>query len=166
MAKCANCSSKIWLGGAKWASLDFCDEACEQKLKAYFVLQIFPLPELQQMIEEVHSGQCPVCKGLGPVDVCCSYKVSGVMCCQRCARRRKLKAGIHCLVFGWWSPKALGSNVFYAPYNLFGAAFARSASRPSRDLETAIVSWLADQNMAAIQNAVKEEWKKVPNKTM
>ena len=122
MAVCAACNSRIFLGGTSWGSLTCCDDACVVRLKTELTRAMVPANELEQEVERVHGGACPECGGEGPNDVYTAKKVTGMLvavqwaedkhvCCCACGKKAKWKAALHCATLGWWSPKALLTNL-------------------------------------------------------
>jgi len=121
---------------------------------------MIPSNELEKEIESMHSGSCPKCKGEGPNDLYTAKKVTGmilavqwstdtVVGCASCGKKMKYKTLLHCLFFGWWSPKAFLTNIFYIPYNLVSALFlTKSSMKPSSSLENIVCMLIAQNNMA------------------
>lgn len=168
MAVCAACNSRIFLGGTSWGSLTCCDDACVVKLKTELTRAMVPANELEQEVERVHGGACPECGGEGPNDVYTAKKVTGMLvavqwaedkhvCCCACGKKAKWKAALHCATLGWWSPKALLTNLVYLPWNIVGAiAFTKPALRPSKTLDGLVCQIVADANMAKFIAAYRE----------
>ncbi len=130
MAKCAFCSSTILFGGTRQGEARFCNAKCEQRGVLASVANQLPAHQVDPFVRMVHSGDCPQCGGVGPVDVHVSYRVWSAllmtswssrpaMCCKRCGVKKRLGDAAFSLVLGWWgipwgiliTPVQLGRNV-------------------------------------------------------
>jgi Fe-S-cluster-containing dehydrogenase component len=74
MAKCDFCGSTIILGGTKEGEKRYCNEQCHQKGMLLAIAEKMPEEQVKQLVQQVHQGLCPKCKGNGPVDVHTSYR--------------------------------------------------------------------------------------------
>ena len=142
MKRCTHCRTLILFGGIRDGENRYCKQACyeahvrTQAMEATH--QAFDAdPELyegeQQTIEDaldqLHQGDCPICKREGPIDIHFSffvysfgvatvYKATPNLCCRRCARSRQLGGLFGSALFGWWgfpfglliTPVYLGKN--------------------------------------------------------
>src|SRR5215469_826877 len=70
MPKCDYCGSTIIMGGVRTANQQrFCNNRCAQNAYVLSASQNIPQADIDRQVEEVWRGNCPKCKGLGPVDV-------------------------------------------------------------------------------------------------
>jgi hypothetical protein len=85
-----------------------------------------------------------------------------VLCCAKCGRKNRLTAALHCLLLGWWSPRAAVFNLFVLPANIIGFLFIRQPRAPSSALMTLVKAQIADdmlQELAASEDAkVGSSW--------
>ncbi len=123
-------------------------------------------PELVQFeIERIHSGNCPVCKGPGPVDVYYSRWVrsfivatqwgsSSALSCRPCRNKKWLQDTTTTVAMGWWG---FPSGIVLTPIVLLrnGWEFycGPKASRPSKRLHPVASARLGATVAAACQMA-------------
>jgi hypothetical protein len=159
MKKCAACKSIILMGGATWGAWTICSDRCLPALKQALTRQMVPANDIEQQTETVHRAVCVMCKGPGPNDVYFSKRLTGMLvavqwsterhlCCSSCAKSKKLRAALHCLFLGWWSPKALFLNLYFLPYNLISALAVSPTQRPTRHLTEVVMEIIATNNAA------------------
>jgi hypothetical protein len=177
MAKCGACNSTILMGGTQWSAWACCDDNCVSKLKRALTGKFVPMQDIQQETETLHAGTCVLCKRAGPNDVYSTRKVTGMIlavqwsqdrhvCCAKCAKSKRFGAALHCLFLGWWSPKALITNVFFLPYNLISVLFTRPTKQPSKALTNMVMEIIADNNAAKFAAMVQQgdEQKQKPSR--
>jgi hypothetical protein len=113
MAKCGYCGSTIIMGGASADGRRFCNNKCLQNAYILSASKHIPADVLEQEIEGVWRGNCPECRGLGPIDVHKVHKLWSALvltrwtttpkvCCRSCAARSQLGGVVFSLVLGWW----------------------------------------------------------------
>jgi len=113
MARCANCNKIILFGGTRDGAHQFCNATCYNNARTAAVAQILPQDDVEALLNQLHTGPCPLCKGPGPVDVHMAYTVysmlvltqrrqSGRICCRSCGVKHQTKAIALSALFGWW----------------------------------------------------------------
>lgn len=113
MANCSYCNSFILFGGASDETGRYCNDRCQQAGHLLLISQQIPLEELENLTNAVHQGNCPRCKGRGPVDVHKAHKVwsallltswnsSPEISCKSCATKRQIGATLFSGILGWW----------------------------------------------------------------
>src|SRR5947208_3404803 len=101
MAKCGYCGSTIIMGGVRAGAQRFCNNKCHQNAYVLSVAQQVPPDMLERQMEEVFRGNCPECRGPGPIDVhkihrvwsalvLTSWSSSQKVCCRSCATRSQI----------------------------------------------------------------------------
>ncbi len=166
MNKCGACGSRILMGGTYWSAWVFCDESCATNLKIALTEKLIPEADIEKQVSEVHQGACIQCSKEGPNDVYTTKKVTGMLlaaqwsteehvCCSKCAKKKKGSALLHCLLLGWWSPKAALTNIMYIPYNLFGMLLSKPTPFPSKSLTKSVKIILANQNSRAFADSMR-----------
>lgn len=143
MAKCGYCGSTIFMGGVRAGSQRFCNNKCYQDSKALSYSSIVPNDELERQLEEVWRGNCPKCRGLGPIDV---HRIS----CRSCATRRQLGGVGFSLLLGWWGiPWGLILTPVQITRNVLGMVRGPSSSGPSAELRKILLVNLGSKAVAA-----------------
>ncbi|HEX6705623.1 MAG TPA: hypothetical protein VF169_12745 [Albitalea sp.] len=165
MASCAYCSTTILFGGTREGDLRFCNAKCQANGTLSRVATQLPREDVERYLGEVHRGNCPQCRGDGPVDLHTSYRVWSAVfltqwssrpavCCKRCGTKRKIGDMVFSLVLGWWGlPWGLLMTPVQLGRNLVGAFRTPDPSRPSPALEKVLRLQLAAGAMAARQRA-------------
>ena len=163
MDKCDYCGSRIFFGGVRQDGRRFCNNKCYQEGYLLPMSNEVPADVVQQQIDTVHQGNCPKCRGRGPVDVHTSYKVYSLIyitrwssmpqiSCQSCGRNKQLLMAGFCLLFGWWGiPSGLILTPVQITRNLMGVFSPPDPRRPSALLEKLIRLHVARQVLANSQ---------------
>jgi hypothetical protein len=135
MASCDYCGETVRFIGTKLGRRLYCNKLCAERGRNLLDSQPIPEHEVHQHVLSVHQGSCPICGGVGPVDVYKSYMVWSVMmitccssapevCCRSCGRKLQLGAAAYCLVFGWLGPRLglilLGAAAFSSVFGWWG----------------------------------------------
>lgn len=113
MKKCSSCGAKLLFGGMKADGLNFCHKQCHANWSWVPYVASVPKELAREQAVAIHRGACPRCKGLGPVDIHQSYRVTSLIvvtewitrehiCCQLCARKSQIRDVVFCVLFGWW----------------------------------------------------------------
>ena len=113
MNKCAYCGSTILIGGVKAGEQRFCNNNCLQNGRILAATRDIPQDVIDRQVEEVWRGNCPKCRGLGPIDVHKIHEVWSALVltrwstkvqvsCRSCAVKRQLGATVSSLLLGWW----------------------------------------------------------------
>jgi hypothetical protein len=127
-------------------------------------------PELvQSEVERIHSGNCPVCKGPGPVDVYFSSWVqsfilitrwgrSGAVSCRPCRNKKWLQDTTMTVAMGWWGfPTGFVLTPITLLRNGWEFYFGPKASTPSKRLDAVARQRLGSAVAAATQLAASLE---------
>lgn len=161
MAKCGYCGSTIFMGGVRAGSQRFCNNKCYQDSKALSYSSIVPNDELERQLEEVWRGNCPKCRGLGPIDVHRIHEVWSALVltrwstkaqisCRSCATRRQLGGVGFSLLLGWWGiPWGLILTPVQITRNVLGMVRGPSSSGPSAELRKILLVNLGSKAVAA-----------------
>ena len=157
MARCAYCRTLILFGGKQVGPFRYCDAACLAKGAVLRLASQLPEETVEQALLAIHSGECPRCHGLGPVDVHMSYRVWSALlvtgwssrphvCCSFCGWKAKLGDTAFSLVLGWWGfPWGLILTPVQVCRNLIGLATGPDSTRPSDRLRNIVRAQLAAQ---------------------
>lgn len=165
--KCATCQRRIILGATEFLERKFCNEDCCTRFKSQLADRLIPTEVLAKQIETVFRGPCPQCRKMSTNDFFSSTTVTGMLvaykinsdfklCCASCGRANRLAAFMHCLVLGWWSPRAAICNIFILPTNLIAAAFIRQPQVPSELLTQHIKSHIINAMSDDLRRAMRE----------
>ncbi len=167
MRKCACCGTGIFIGGRKVGDLDFCSSKCASNAQLIQVASQVPDDMLDEYVRKVHEGQCPHCKGKGPVDVHMSHQVWSALLltswkskqkisCKSCGIKSQFAQMFISLLFGWWGfPWGLIMTPVQIIRNVVEMMGGPSPLRPSDKLR-----FLLRLNMAQIYlDKLKEERK-------
>ena len=161
MTKCGYCGSTIIMGGVKAGGQRFCNKKCHQNAYILSVTKNVAADVLDRKVEEVWRGNCPKCRGLGPVDVHKIYEVWSVLVltrwttklqvsCHSCAAKRQLGGAAFSLLFGWWGfPWGLILTPVQITRNVMGMSRGPDSSRASDSLRRLVLVNLGTQMMAS-----------------
>ena len=161
MASCAYCDTTILFGGRRQGNLRFCNAQCEQRGAVAQAANQLPAEEVARYLGEVHRGNCPRCKGAGPVDVHTSYRVWSallmtswssrpIVSCQPCGTKRKLGDAVFSVLLGWWGfPWGIVMTPVQVGRNLFGLTQRPHPTVPSASLEKMVRLQLANHRRQA-----------------
>jgi hypothetical protein len=170
MPKCGYCGSTIIMGGVRSGDQRFCNNSCFQNARILSVTKNVPNDVLERKIEEVWRGNCPKCRGLGPVDVHKVHEVWSALVltrwtsrsqvsCHSCAMKRQLGGIAFSFFFGWWGfPWGLVLTPVQITRNVIGMSRGPDPARPSESLRRAVLVSLGTQMLqkaAASQSAPK-----------
>jgi len=163
MAKCDYCGSTIVIGGVRNGAHRFCNNKCAGNAYILSVSENVPPDVLDRQVEEVWRGNCPKCRGLGPVDVHKFHQVWSALVltrwtsnqqvsCRSCATKRQAGALFFSLFFGWWGfPWGLALTPVQITRNIIGMASGPDSSAPSPDLRRLMKVHLGSQILAQQQ---------------
>jgi hypothetical protein len=150
MAACNACGTTILFGGASVGGARYCNGNCAQRGQMLTVSQQIPSDVVSTSVSQVYRGQCPRCKGPGPVDVRKSYRVWSALLmtrwssrqhvsCRSCGVKAQLGDTLFSLVLGWWGfPWGLIMTPVQVSRNLAGMFRGSSENGPSPELEKAV----------------------------
>ena len=112
MARCSQC--QCWMiGGIQEGDLRFCSIKCHED---GFICQLVDGVDdafLHTYIKEIQFQACPVCKGVGPVDLYTKHVATSLvyaswwkdvprLSCRQCGVRHVWNGLIWTTIFGWW----------------------------------------------------------------
>jgi hypothetical protein len=168
MAKCGYCGSTIIIGGVRAGEQRFCNNKCHQNAYILSVAKNVPPDLLERKVEEVWRGNCPKCRGLGPIDVHKVHEVWSALVltrwttkaqvsCHSCAIKRQLGGVVFSLVFGWWGfPWGLILTPVQITRNLIGMGCGPDPSRASDALRKFVLVSLGTQMLASQKAAATQ----------
>lgn len=122
-----------------------------------------PEQTVERYLAQVRTGNCPRCKGGGPVDVHISYRVWSALvltswssrpavCCQSCGTKRRVGDTVFSLLLGWWGfPWGLLVTPVQVGRNVVGFFRSPNLSAPSPALEKVLRLQLAANAVQAQQ---------------
>jgi hypothetical protein len=155
MASCDYCNKTILFGGVRQNDLRFCGKACQLKAHSAVAAQFHP-DDVEQLVNNIHQGKCPICNGDGPIDVQLSHEVwsaffltrwvtKSKIACQRCGNKARTKALLSSALLGWWGiPWGLLITPMQIIRNISGLS-AGAPSAPSSKLKRIVMQRLGAQ---------------------
>ena len=161
MPKCGYCGSTVVIGGVRSGEQRFCNAKCLQGAQLLSLASLVPADVLERQVEEIYRGNCPKCRGLGPVDVHKFHEVwslllvtrwtsSQQISCRSCATKRQLGALAFSLFCGWWGfPWGLVLTPVQIGRNIVEMCGGQGSSGPSANLRKVMQVALARQLAAA-----------------
>jgi hypothetical protein len=113
MASCSYCNSFILFGGQTDHTGRYCNANCQQAGNLLALSHQIPKHQIDQLLWELHHGNCPRCGSPGPVDMHKAHKVWSALVltswnsnpelsCRSCAIKRQIGAALFSGVLGWW----------------------------------------------------------------
>jgi len=160
--KCGYCGTSIIIGGVRGpAGERYCNQRCAQSAYILSVTKNVSEADLERKVEETWRGNCPKCRGLGPVDVHKAYEVWSALVltrwstqaqisCRSCATKRQLGGIAFSLVAGWWGfPWGLILTPVQVTRNLVAMSRGPDHSKPSANLRKTVLVNLGAQILAA-----------------
>jgi len=163
MPKCGYCGSTIVMGGVRAGDQRFCNNKCHQNAYILSVSKHVPPDVLERQVEEVFRGNCPKCRGSGPVDVHKVHRVwsalvltnwssAAQVSCRSCAAKSQIGGIFFSLLLGWWGfPWGLILTPVQITRNVVGMCGGPDSSKPSGDLRKLVQVNLGAQLIAASQ---------------
>jgi hypothetical protein len=148
------------MGGVRAGDQRFCNNKCRQNAYILSVTKNVPSDVLDRKVEEVWRGNCPKCRGLGPIDVHKIYEVWSILVltrwttksqvsCRSCASKRQLSGAAFSFVFGWWGfPWGLILTPVQITRNIVGVSRGPDSSRASDGLRKIVLVNLGTQILA------------------
>lgn len=155
MAKCSYCGTTILFGGVKDEGLRFCNEKCEEMGFLIQVADRVPREMLEERVKLTHQGNCPKCRGNGPIDIHTSHWIWSALvltswnskpelCCRKCGIKSKLSGLVASGLLGWWG---VPWGVIFTPIqvvrNIVGIFSGPSPTVASPELENMVRMELA-----------------------
>lgn len=150
MARCDYCDSYILFGGSKQSGRTFCNDTCLEEGRLILAADRLPQHVVDAAVDEAHRGNCPVCKGAGPVDVHMSHTVWSIIaitswrstpniCCRSCGRQKQLSGLLTSSLFGWWGfPWGFIHTPIQITRNISGMTGGPDPEVPSEQLENLV----------------------------
>jgi hypothetical protein len=101
------------MGGLSSGTQRFCNKKCLTNGYVLSVAQKVPPDVVDRQVEEIFRGNCPKCRGLGPIDVHKVHQVWSALVvtrwtttpqvsCRSCATKSQLGGVLFSSVLGWW----------------------------------------------------------------
>lgn len=160
MAKCGYCDSTIFLGGVRAGDQRFCNRTCYQNAFVLNVTKNVPAAQIDQRVEELWRGNCPLCNGHGPVDVHRFHQVWSILVltnwssasrvsCKSCGVKRQFGALAFSFFLGWWGiPWGLILTPVQMTRNITGMCRNAGKEQPSEDLRKLVIINIGTQMLA------------------
>src|SRR5579859_1027288 len=157
MAKCGFCGSSIIMGGVRSGTERYCNNRCATNGQVLKMAQQLPPELVDRQVEEVFRGNCPKCRGPGPVDVHKVHKVwsafvltrwttNAQVSCRACATKSQTGGAFFSALLGWWGfPWGLVLTPVQIGRNIAGMWSGRDSSKPSEDLRRLVMANLGAQ---------------------
>ena len=113
MAKCAYCGATLLFVKTRVGDFQFCNKDHAERGKLAMAAQQVPEELAAALAEQIRAGACPVCNGVGPVDVHASHTVwsavfmttwksTPIVSCRKCGMKSQAIGLTTSLLFGWW----------------------------------------------------------------
>ncbi len=161
MARCHHCGSTFFFGAVREGEHRYCSDDCRGQ--NVFKVRCDQIPESTVLlhVRAAQQGNCPECRGRGPLDIHVTYWVWSALIvtrcgktpqfsCRPCATKRQLVSLGSCLLFGWWGiPWGLLLTPLQLYRNLRAMLQRRDVSEASPDLERLVRTRLAREQVAA-----------------
>ncbi|MFW5784662.1 MAG: hypothetical protein ACOCW1_00635 [Chitinispirillaceae bacterium] len=115
MKRCAYCGTDIlFVEGRTVDGLHFCNSRCASHAPFFPFTDQVTSDELDDFVNKIYKGNCPVCNKRGPVNFYLSHRISSALvmsswgsrhkiCCRRCGTKMLLLAMFRCFFLGWWN---------------------------------------------------------------
>jgi hypothetical protein len=157
----------ILFGGVRAGGQVFCNDKCHQGGYVLSLAQRVPPDVLERQTGEVWRGNCPKCRGLGPVDVHRYHEVWSILVltrwstsqqvsCRSCAAKRQAGALAFSFVCGWWGfPWGLILTPVQVARNIVAMCSGPDNARPSADLQKLVQVNLGVQLLNTQQSVAK-----------
>lgn len=156
------------MGGVRAGNQRFCNNKCAQNAYILSVTKNVPNDVVERKIEAIWRGNCPKCRGLGPIDVHKIHEVWSALLltrwttkmqvsCHSCAAKRQLGGMAFSFLFGWWGfPWGLILTPVQITRNLIGMSRGPDSSRPSENLRKLVLVNLGTQMIASQKAAAAQ----------
>ncbi len=154
------------MGGVSANAQRFCNKKCLTNAYVLSVAQRVPPEVVDRQAEEVFRGNCPKCRGLGPIEVHKVHRVwsallltqwstSPQVSCRSCATKSQLGGLLFSAVLGWWGfPWGLVLTPVQITRNIVGMCSGPGGPQPSAELRKLIMVNIASQALQSqSQNA-------------
>ena len=157
MSKCGYCGSAIIMGGVRSGTERFCNNKCARNAYVLQAAKSVPPAVVDRQVEEVFHGNCPKCRGIGPIDVHKVHRVwsalvltrwttTSQVCCRSCATKSQAGGALFSALFGWWGfPWGLVLTPVQITRTVVGMCKGSNTSRASEDLRRLVLVNLASQ---------------------
>lgn len=156
MAKCGYCGSTIIMGGVSAGTQRFCNRKCAANAQILTFAQQVPRDVLEREAEQLFHGNCPKCRGPGPLEVHKVHQVwsallltrwttNAQLSCRPCAAKSQLGGILFSAVCGWWGfPWGLILTPVQITRNIAGLC-ASEPTQPSEALRKLVLVHLGTQ---------------------
>lgn len=143
MKICSTCGATVIFGGKKHGDLVFCNKECAANAEG-----VDQVPEAEALLfaAKIHSGNCPKCSDIGPVDVRISHQVWSALImsqwkstpqisCRKCGLKAQRDDLLVSLVAGWWGfPWGIIMTPIQIARNINAMVSPPDPSTPSKQL--------------------------------
>ena len=131
------------MGGARSGSQVFCNQKCLTNAYVLSAAQKVPPDVIDRQVEEIFRGNCPKCRGLGPIDVHKIHRVWSALVltqwsstpqvsCRSCATKSQWGGVLYSALLGWWGfPWGLILAPVQITRNIAGMFGGPDPSKPS-----------------------------------
>ena len=159
MAKCGYCNSTILIGGVRSGTQVFCNQKCRNNASVLSAVKNIPSDVIDRQVEEIFRGNCPKCRGLGPIDVHKVHRVWSALVltrwtttpqvsCRSCATKNQLGGILFSAVLGWWGfPWGLILTPVQITRNVAGMCGGPDSAKPSDALRRLVQVNLGAQTL-------------------
>jgi hypothetical protein len=176
MPSCSYCGRYILFGGVKTEAQRYCNDVCHTNELLRDAAMSVPDSTLEERVESalearveaVHSGECPQCGGMGPVDVHRAHTVYSfisvtkwqsvpIVSCRGCATRQQYRSILKSALLGWWGvPYGLLLTPLQIGRNIVGLMGGPEAAIPSEQLRSVVRHMIAAELQAASAEAAAD----------
>jgi len=150
------------MGGVASGAQRFCNRTCLTNAYVLSIAQQVPADVVDRQAEEVYRGNCPKCRGPGPIDVHKVHRVWSALLltqwsttpqvsCRSCATKSQAGGALFSAVLGWWGfPWGLILTPVQIVRNVAGMCRS-SPAQPSEGLRKLIMVGIASQAIQSTQ---------------
>lgn len=143
---CQQCGASIIFGGVREGGLRFCGKACAARSPLLQAAGRADMAVIEKIAREIHQGRCPVCQGVGPVDIHTSHWAASIciltfwrsptrLSCQSCGRNALIRDSLISAFVGWWGfPFGVILTPIQLVRNIIELASPPSPLQPSSEL--------------------------------
>jgi hypothetical protein len=139
------------MGGLSSGTQRFCNKKCLGNAYVISAAQKVSPDVIDRQVEEIFRGNCPKCRGLGPIDVHKVHRVWSALVltrwtttpqvsCRSCATKSQLGGVLFSLFCGWWGfPWGLILTPVQITRNIAGMYKGPDPSKPSDTLRKLVL---------------------------
>ena len=162
---CPTCGLSVLWGGVKHNGKKYCSQKCFEEDAVNRIAETIPENEVENRVNEIHSGVCPLCGESGPIDVHKSYFIYSIilftsyrtnlhLSCRSCARKEQLKYLFISALAGWWGiPFGILITPIMLLMGLVSLFITPNPGNPSKALVLMTRDIMAEEKFAITQSA-------------